>query len=85
MLYGGPSHVKLVAEWEPEIKARLFGVVPDEVPAPHQSVVELQELYKQPLQASLSDCLKIYTKEETVSLLLHVCSESKSICSSAKP
>lgn len=60
--------MKLVAEWEPEIKARLFGVVPDELPAPHQSVLELQELYQQPLAASLSDCLKIYTKEETVKL-----------------
>jgi hypothetical protein len=67
MLYGGPAHIKLVAEWDPEIKARVFGVVPDEVPRPHQSVIELQELYQQSLTASLTDCLKIYTKEETVS------------------
>lgn len=66
MLYGGPAHVKLVAEWEPEVKARVFGIVPDEIPEPHQSVVELQQVYHQPLTASLDDCLKIYTKEETV-------------------
>lgn len=66
MLYGGPAHIKLVAEWEPEMKARIFGVVADEVPEPHNSVVELQRIYQQPLTASLDDCLKIYTKEETV-------------------
>lgn len=66
MLYGGPAHIKLVAEWDPEIKARVFGVVPDEVPEPHQSVMELQELYRQPLTATLNGCLKIYTKEETL-------------------
>lgn len=66
MLYGGPAHIKIVTEWEPEIKARVFGVVPDEVPEPHLSVMELQEIYRQPLTATLGDCLKIYTKEETV-------------------
>lgn len=66
MLYGGPSHIKLVAEWDPEVKARIFGVVPDEVPEPHHSVVELQRIYQPALTATLDDCLKIYTKEETV-------------------
>lgn len=70
MLYGGPAHVKLVAEWEPEVKARVFGVVSDELPDPHHSVLELQRLYQQPLTASLDDCLQIYTKEETVSLYI---------------
>lgn len=69
MLYGGPAHIKLVAEWDPEVKARVFGVVADEVPEPHQSVVELQRIYKQPLTATLDDCLKIYTKEETVGVV----------------
>lgn len=66
MLYGGPAHVKLIAEWEPEVKARVFGVVEDEVPKPHESVLELRQFYLQPLSATLDDCLKIYTKEETV-------------------
>ena len=67
MLYGGPAHIKLVAEWDPEVKARVFGVVADDVPEPHHSVVDLQQEYQHPLTASLDDCLKIYTKEETVS------------------
>ena len=69
MLYGGPAHVKLVAEWEPEIKARVFGVVPDQIPEPHQSVHDLRQIYQQPLNATLNDCLKIYTKEETVMMV----------------
>ena len=72
MLYGGPAHIKIVAEWEPEVKARIFGVVADEVPEPHQSVIELQRIYQRPLTASLDDCLKIYTQEETVGTDLQV-------------
>ena len=78
MLYGGPAHIKLVAEWEPEVKARVFGVVSDEVPEPHCSVVDLQRLYQQPLTASLDDCLKIYTKEETVSRVATLADKSPS-------
>lgn len=67
MLYGGPAHLKLIAEWEMETKANVFGVVPDVIPEPHESVNELIQVYQQPLQCSLTDCLHIYTKEETVS------------------
>ena len=67
MLYGGPTHLKVIAEWEMETKANVFGVVPEIIPDPHDSVMELRQLYQQPLQCSLSDCLHIYTKEETVS------------------
>ena len=70
MLYGGPTHLKLIAEWEMETKANVFGVVPEIIPDPHDSVMELRQLYQQPLQCSLSDCLHIYTKEETVSVEL---------------
>ena len=68
MLYGGPTHLKVIAEWEMETKANVFGVVPEIIPDPHDSVMELRQLYQQPLQCSLSDCLHIYTKEETVSV-----------------
>ena len=67
MVYGGPAHLKLIAEWEMETKANVFGVVPDVIPEPHDSVNELRQLYQQPLQCSLKDCLHIYTKEEIVS------------------
>ena len=67
MVYGGPTHLKLIAEWEMETKANVFGVVPDVIPEPHESVNELRQLYQQPLQYSLQECLQIYTKEETVS------------------
>ena len=67
MLYGAPAHIKIVAEWEPETKASVFGIVPDEIPEPHESARELREYYCRPLEASLQDCLQIYTKEETVS------------------
>lgn len=72
MFYGGPSHIKVVAEWDPEVKARVFGVVPDEVPEPHQSVMDLQQVYQKPLTASLDDCLRIYTEEETVTNSSHI-------------
>ena len=68
MLYGGPAHIKVVCEWEPETKAQVFGVIPDPVPEPHDSVTELRHYYYQPLQTNLTDCLNIYTREETVSL-----------------
>ncbi len=67
MLYGGPAHTKLIAEWEPSAKASAFGVVPEVIPEPHSSVQTLRDTYQQPLTASLADCLNIYTKEETVS------------------
>ncbi len=67
LLYGGPAHIKIVAEWEPETKAGVFGVVPDLVPQPHESVASLRDMYQAPLETSLRDCLKIYTREETVS------------------
>ena len=69
MLYGGPAHIKVVAEWEPETKASVFGVVPEEVPEPDDSVTKLRELYQQPLQATLDDALRMYTREEIVSEL----------------
>lgn len=65
-MYGGPAHIKVVAEWDPETKASVFGVVPDQVPEPHESVTELRQRYQAPLETSLRDCLKIYTREETV-------------------
>ena len=73
MLYGGPAHIKIVAEWEPDAKQQLFGVMADEVPEPHRSVQELWQCYQQPLTASLHECLSIYTKEETVSQQVHTC------------
>ena len=69
VLYGGPAHIKLIAEWEAEVKACVFGVVADYLPDPHQSVQELRQRYNQPLTADLHDCLNIYTKEETVRTL----------------
>lgn len=67
ILYGGPAHIKLICEWEPETKAHVFGVIPDQVPEYHDSVMELRRYYQQPLQTTLTDSLKIYTREETVS------------------
>lgn len=67
ILYGGPAHIKLICEWEPETKAHVFGVIPDPVPEPHDSVLELRRYYHQPLQTTLTDSLDIYTREETVS------------------
>ena len=74
-LYGGPAHIKIVAEWEPETKAGIFGVVPDEVPEMHASAKELNDFYRQPLEASLQDCLQMYTREEIVSA-----TPAKSVC-----
>lgn len=67
MVYGGPAHIKLVCEWESDIKAHVFGAIPDLIPEPHESVMELRQYYNHPLQTSLTESLKIYTREETVS------------------
>ena len=68
MVYGGPTHIKLVCEWEPQTKAEVFGVIPDQLHETHESVEELRQYYDQPLQTSLTDSLNIYTREETVSM-----------------
>jgi hypothetical protein len=81
MVYGGPTHIKLVCEWEPETKAAVFGVIPDQHPEPHESVTELRQYYEQPLQTSLTDSLNIYTREETVSC----CGVHTSLVSSSFP
>ena len=46
MLYGGPTHLKVIAEREMETKANVFGVVLDIIPDPHESVMELRQMYQ---------------------------------------
>jgi hypothetical protein len=64
MVYGGPTHIKLVCEWEPETKAAVFGVIPDQHPEPHESVTELRQYYEQPLQTSLTDSLNLHQRRD---------------------
>ena len=78
MLYGGPAHIKLVCEWEPETRARVFGVIPDLATEHHESVAELRQYYDHPLQTTLQESLGIYTREETVSWL-HLVSSSSGV------
>lgn len=67
LLHGNPAHIKMVAEWDPTRKAELFGVIADEPPEHHESVAQQQQERAKYVEASLDDCLKVYTKTEKLS------------------
>lgn len=66
LLHGSPAHIKVVAEWDLSRKAVLFGVIPDEPPEHHESIAQQQQERAKYVEASLDDCLKVYTKTEKV-------------------
>lgn len=68
-VHGNPAHIKVVAEWDPSRKAVLFGVIPDEPPEHHESVAQQQQERAKYIEASLEDCLKVYTLTEKVGKL----------------
>lgn len=59
----GPTHVKFVIEWDPEMKRRLVDDDEDVVEE-HQSVHKARLSQQQASSVSLEDCLKLFTKEE---------------------
>ncbi|XP_053310102.1 ubiquitin carboxyl-terminal hydrolase 43 isoform X2 [Spea bombifrons] len=60
---GGPPHVKLVIEWDPRTKERLFGSIQEEVVQDAESV-RAQQLEHQQQSCTLDECFQLYTKEE---------------------
>ncbi|XP_070712483.1 ubiquitin carboxyl-terminal hydrolase 43a [Pempheris klunzingeri] len=61
---GGPSHVKLVIEWEPKTKECLFGSIQEEVVKDAESVRNQQQQHLQQHSCTLDECFQLYTKEE---------------------
>ncbi|XP_030063959.1 ubiquitin carboxyl-terminal hydrolase 43 [Microcaecilia unicolor] len=61
---GGPAHVKLVLEWEPKTKERLFGNIQEEVVQDAESVGLQQQAHQQQHSCTLDECFQLYTKEE---------------------
>ncbi|KAJ1130551.1 hypothetical protein NDU88_008902 [Pleurodeles waltl] len=62
---GGPPHVKLVVEWEPKTKERLFGNIQEEVVQDADSVRGQQQAHQQQQHScTLDECFQLYTKEE---------------------
>ncbi|XP_076027254.1 ubiquitin carboxyl-terminal hydrolase 43a [Genypterus blacodes] len=61
---GGPSHVKLVIEWEHKIKECLFGSIQEEVVKDAESVRNQQQQHLQQHSCTLDECFQLYTKEE---------------------
>ncbi|KAM9296796.1 ubiquitin carboxyl-terminal hydrolase 43 [Gastrophryne carolinensis] len=64
---GGPPHVKLVVEWDPKTKERMFGSIQEEVVQDDESV-RTQQLDHQQQSCSLAECFQLYTKEEQLAL-----------------
>uniref|UniRef100_A0A8D0EBT2 ubiquitinyl hydrolase 1 n=1 Tax=Salvator merianae TaxID=96440 RepID=A0A8D0EBT2_SALMN len=61
---GGPTHVKLVVEWDVNTKERLFGSIQEEVVEDADSVRMKQQLHQQQYNCTLDECFQLYTKEE---------------------
>uniref|UniRef100_A0A674J6P6 ubiquitinyl hydrolase 1 n=1 Tax=Terrapene triunguis TaxID=2587831 RepID=A0A674J6P6_9SAUR len=61
---GGPPHVKLVVEWDPNTKERLFGSIQEEVVQDTESVRLQQQAHQQQHSCTLDECFQLYTKEE---------------------
>ncbi|KAA0706051.1 Ubiquitin carboxyl-terminal hydrolase 43 [Triplophysa tibetana] len=61
---GGPSHVKLIVEWEHRIKDCLFGNIQEEVVKDSESVRAQQQHHVQQHSCTLDECFEMYTKEE---------------------
>ncbi|KAF7249168.1 Ubiquitin carboxyl-terminal hydrolase 43, partial [Varanus komodoensis] len=61
---GGPSHVKLVVEWDVNTKECLFGNIQEEVVEDAESVRLKQQLHQQQHSCTLDECFQLYTKEE---------------------
>ncbi|XP_033630148.1 ubiquitin carboxyl-terminal hydrolase 31-like [Asterias rubens] len=61
---GGPSHIKAVTEWEQDIRftftQRVLSIFIEE----DESVQRHRLAHQQPVKASLSDCMDLYTQEE---------------------
>ncbi|KAI3352363.1 hypothetical protein L3Q82_005329 [Scortum barcoo] len=61
---GGPTHVKLVIEWEHKMKECLFGSIQEEVVKDAESVRNQQQQHLQQHSCTLDECFQLYTKEE---------------------
>ncbi|XP_054635811.1 ubiquitin carboxyl-terminal hydrolase 43a isoform X1 [Dunckerocampus dactyliophorus] len=61
---GGPSHVKVVIEWEQKLKDCLFGSIQEEVVQDAESVRNQQQQHLQQHSCTLDQCFQLYTKEE---------------------
>ncbi|XP_062977595.1 ubiquitin carboxyl-terminal hydrolase 43 [Elgaria multicarinata webbii] len=61
---GGPTHVKLVIEWDVNTKECLFGNIQEEVVEDAESVRLKQQLHQQQHSCTLDECFQLYTKEE---------------------
>uniref|UniRef100_A0A8C3SN25 ubiquitinyl hydrolase 1 n=1 Tax=Chelydra serpentina TaxID=8475 RepID=A0A8C3SN25_CHESE len=59
-----PPHVKLVVEWDPNTKERLFGSIQEEVVQDTESVWLQQQAHQQQHSCTLDECFQLYTKEE---------------------
>ncbi|KAK7506620.1 hypothetical protein BaRGS_00002095 [Batillaria attramentaria] len=59
----GPQHLKLIAEWNPEVKE---AVIQDDMEhfVEHVSVNRVQASATQPVEISLDECFQLYTQEE---------------------
>ncbi|XP_064621889.1 ubiquitin carboxyl-terminal hydrolase 31-like [Lineus longissimus] len=57
------THIKLVAEWDPEMKQKLLGDVTDFIEE-HVSVRQAKQSQLSPVLSTLEECFELYTKEE---------------------
>ena len=63
----GPPHIKLVVEWDDDVKRRLLDDRPWPKPIEHESLRQATAMGNQPDEVTLEECFKLYTSEEQVS------------------
>jgi hypothetical protein len=61
---GGPTHIKVVVEWDHHLRSRLITDVPMDPPQEHESVALLKQSTIQPDEVRLEECFQLYTSEE---------------------
>nr|XP_006819196.1 PREDICTED: ubiquitin carboxyl-terminal hydrolase 31-like [Saccoglossus kowalevskii] len=64
---GGPTHVKILLEWEVDIRDCLSDVILNDTILEGESVKKVKEALDEPINGSLADCFKLYTQEEQLS------------------
>ncbi|XP_077980772.1 ubiquitin carboxyl-terminal hydrolase 43-like [Glandiceps talaboti] len=64
---GGPIHVKMLLEWEVDIRDCLSPTILSDQIVEDESVKQERDALEEPVNGSLADCFKLYTQEEELS------------------
>ncbi|XP_048576293.1 ubiquitin carboxyl-terminal hydrolase 31 isoform X2 [Nematostella vectensis] len=64
----GPAHIRMVLEWESELRNSCIKPDVQDSPEEHTSVQNVQNLFSNTHAVNLDNCFELYTKDETLGL-----------------